>query len=98
MDLQLCTKNIYIKESKNEINKVVPKINYKYFGFVEASTQSYLNFYTKKVGDDQINLLLYVDDLILTSSDPKILSHLKSILQNKYEMEDSWHFHYFLGL
>jgi hypothetical protein len=56
------------------------------------------NVYTKKVGSHLIILVLYVDDLILTSSDPKILNHVKTILKKKFEMTDLGYFHYFLGL
>jgi hypothetical protein len=38
------------------------------------------NVYTKKVGIHFIILVLYVDDLILTGSDPKLLTDVKSIL------------------
>ena len=44
------------------------------------------NVYTNKLGIHIIILFLYVDDLILTSSDPKILNHVKSTLKDKFEM------------
>jgi hypothetical protein len=56
------------------------------------------NVYTKKVGNHLIILVLYVDDLILTSSDPKLLNHVKSNLKKKFEMIDLGYLHYFLGL
>eukprot|EP00253_Pinus_taeda_P027481 PITA_27481 len=54
--------------------------------------------YTKKVGKSLIMLVLYVDDLILTSSDPNLITHVKSILKKKFEIIDLGHLHYFLGL
>ena len=39
------------------------------------------NFYTKKVGNHLINLVLYVGDLIITGGDPKLLTHVKSSLK-----------------
>eukprot|EP00253_Pinus_taeda_P015464 PITA_15464 len=54
--------------------------------------------YTKKVGKSLIILVLYVDDLILTGSDPNLISHVKSNLKKKFEMTDLGHLHYFLGL
>eukprot|EP00253_Pinus_taeda_P026389 PITA_26389 len=54
--------------------------------------------YTKKVGNSLIILVLYVDDLILTGSDPNLINHLKSSLKKKFEMTDLGHLHYFLGL
>jgi hypothetical protein len=56
------------------------------------------NVYTKKVGSHLIILVLYVDDLILTSSDSKILNHVKTILKKKFEMTNLGFLHYFLGL
>ena len=44
------------------------------------------NVYTKKVRSHLIILVLYVDDLILTGSDPKLLSHVNSSLPKKFEM------------
>jgi hypothetical protein len=56
------------------------------------------NVYTKKVGSHLIVLFLYVDDLILNGSDPKLLNHVKTILKKKFEMKDLGFLHYFLGL
>eukprot|EP00253_Pinus_taeda_P004061 PITA_04061 len=54
--------------------------------------------YTKKVGNSLIILVLYVDDLILTGSDPNLINHVKSSLKKKFEMTNLGHLHYFLGL
>eukprot|EP00253_Pinus_taeda_P014749 PITA_14749 len=54
--------------------------------------------YTKKVGKSLIILVLYVDDLILTDSDPNLTNHVKSGLNKNFEMTDLGHLHYFLGL
>ena len=56
------------------------------------------NVSTKKVGNHLIILVLYVDDLILTGSDPKFLTHVKSCLKQNFEMSDLGHLHYFIGL
>ena len=56
------------------------------------------NVYTKKVGNHFIILVLYVDDLILTGSDPKLITHVKSSLKQNFEMSYLGHLHYFLGL
>ena len=56
------------------------------------------NFYTKKVGNHLIILVLYVDDIILTGSDPKLLTHVKFSLKQNFEMSDLGYLHYFLGL
>eukprot|EP00253_Pinus_taeda_P007283 PITA_07283 len=54
--------------------------------------------YTKKVDKSLIIFVLYVDDLILTGSDPNLINDVKSSLKNKFEMTDLGHLHYFLGL
>eukprot|EP00253_Pinus_taeda_P005010 PITA_05010 len=54
--------------------------------------------YTKTVENSLIILVLYVDDLILTGSDPILINHVKSSLKKKFEMTDLGHLHYFLGL
>jgi hypothetical protein len=56
------------------------------------------NVYTNKVGMHIIILVIYVDDLILTSSDPKPLTHVKSSLKKKFEMTNLGYLNYFLGL
>jgi hypothetical protein len=56
------------------------------------------NVYTKKVGSHLIILILYVDDLILTGSDSKLLHHVKTSLKTKFEKTDLGFLHYFLGL
>eukprot|EP00253_Pinus_taeda_P024412 PITA_24412 len=54
--------------------------------------------YTRKVRKSLIILVLYVDDLILTSSDPNLINHVKSNRKKKFEMTDLGHLHFFLGL
>jgi hypothetical protein len=54
--------------------------------------------YTKRVDGQLIILVLYVDDLILTSSDPKLINHVKSSIKNKFDMTDLGYLHYFLRL
>ena len=50
------------------------------------------------LGNHLIILVLYVDDLILTGSDPKLITHVKSSLKQNFEMSDLGNLHYFLGL
>jgi hypothetical protein len=56
------------------------------------------NVYTKKVGSYLKMRVLYVDDLILTGSDSKLLNHVKTSLKKKFERTDLGFLHYFLGL
>ena len=57
-----------------------------------------ITVYTKKVGKSFTIPVLYVDDIILTGSDPNHINHVKSSLKKKFEMKDLGHLHYFLGL
>eukprot|EP00253_Pinus_taeda_P004418 PITA_04418 len=66
------------------------------FGFSRCHSDN--TIYTKKVGKSLIILVLYVDDLILTGSDPNLINHVKSSLKKKFEMTDLGDLHYFLGL
>eukprot|EP00253_Pinus_taeda_P027387 PITA_27387 len=54
--------------------------------------------YTKKVGKSLIIIVIYVDDIILTGSDPNLINHVKSSLEKHFEMTYFGHLHYFLGL
>eukprot|EP00253_Pinus_taeda_P033858 PITA_33858 len=54
--------------------------------------------YIKKVGKSLMILVLYLDDLILTGSDPNLINHVKSSLKKKFEMTHLGHLHYFLSL
>jgi hypothetical protein len=58
----------------------------------------YPNVYTKNVGSHLKILVLYVDDLILTICDPKVLIYVKSNLQNEFGMIDLGYLQYFFGL
>jgi hypothetical protein len=56
------------------------------------------NVYTNKIGSHLIILVLYVDDLLLTGSDSKLLNHVKTSLKKKFDMTYLGFLHYFLGL
>eukprot|EP00253_Pinus_taeda_P029219 PITA_29219 len=59
----------------------------------------YVNtIYIKIVGKSLIIIFLYVNDVILTGSDPNLINHVNSNLKKKFEMTDLGHLHYFLGL
>ena len=56
------------------------------------------NLNTKKVVNNLIILVLYADDYILTGSDPKLLTQVRSSLNKKFETTNLGHLYYFLGL
>src|SRR5436189_1237414 len=43
-------------------------------------------------------LILYVDDMVITGSDPDAISSLKQHLQSEFEMKDLGFLRYFLGI
>jgi hypothetical protein len=69
-----------------------------FFIDTDFSIHSNTNVYTKKVSIHLIILFLYLDDLILAGSDPKILNHVKANLKKKFEMTELGFLHYFLSL
>jgi hypothetical protein len=64
-------------------------------GFTKSSADP--NLYFKVVDDDPVILLLYVDDLFLTSVE-NLISKCKRKLVVEFEMKDLEMMHYFLGL
>ena len=49
-------------------------------------------------GSDVIYLLLYVDDMLLTSNNDKLIGKLMVTLQSTFRMKDMGSVHYFLGI
>lgn len=43
-------------------------------------------------------LIVYVDDMVVTSDDPKEMSNLQTTLTTKFELKDLGHLKYFLGI
>ena len=56
------------------------------------------NLYVKKIGDDILIIVLYVDDLIITGNQLISIQKLKENLKNEFEMTNLGLLHYFLGL
>ncbi|GJT55896.1 ribonuclease H-like domain-containing protein [Tanacetum coccineum] len=65
-------------------------------GFKHSRTDSSLFIYHQ--GSETAYLLLYVDDIILTSSSSTLLQHLISSLHSEFSMTDLGPLNYFLGI
>jgi hypothetical protein len=65
-------------------------------GFVEAKSGTPMFIYWR--GDDTIYLLLYVDDIVLTTSTVNLLQCMIATLQREFAMKDSRPLHHFLGI
>jgi hypothetical protein len=62
-------------------------------GFVEAKSDTYLFFFWH--GTDTVYLLLYVDDIVLTSSSAALLQQTISALKQQFTMKDLGPIHHF---
>jgi hypothetical protein len=65
-------------------------------GFVEAKSDTSLFIYRR--GDDTVYLLLYVDDIVLTTSTADLLQRTIVALQREFAMKDLGPLHHFLGI
>jgi hypothetical protein len=65
-------------------------------GFIEAKSDTSLFIYHR--GDDTIFLLLYVDDIVLTTSTADLLQRTIVALQREFAMKDLGPLHHFLGI
>jgi hypothetical protein len=65
-------------------------------GFVQAKSDTSLFVY--RHGIDTTYLLLYVDDIVLTASSPKLLQCITTTLQQQFVMKDLGPLHHFLGV
>ena len=74
------------------------RLNYamKGFGYKQAMADHTLFF--KRDGDDITLLIIYIDDMIVTSSSPKEVEKLQSHLAKEFEMKDLGTLKYFLGI
>jgi hypothetical protein len=65
-------------------------------GFVEAKLNTSLFVYCR--GADRAYLLLYVDDIVLTASSPKLLQRTTTSLQQQFTIKYLDPLHHFLGV
>lgn len=65
-------------------------------GFTPSASDTSLFIYMN--GADMAYLLLYVDDIILTTSSTRLLHHLTGRLHDEFAMTDLGDLHHFLGI
>ena len=56
------------------------------------------NLYFAHIGEDTIALLVYVDDILITGSSPRLLAQLKDHLHNTFRTNDLGPIHRYLGV
>ncbi|KAK6120346.1 hypothetical protein DH2020_045903 [Rehmannia glutinosa] len=66
------------------------------FGFLKSPGEPYV--YKRIQGAIVVFLVLYVDDILLIGNNIEVLSHVKSWLNNQFEMKDLGEANYILGL
>ncbi|XP_059315208.1 retrovirus-related Pol polyprotein from transposon RE1 isoform X2 [Lycium ferocissimum] len=62
--------------------------------------QSHFDYslFTRKSGSDIVIILVYVDDLLITGNNVKLLCSTRKDLQNRFKMKDLGEFKFFLGI
>ncbi|XP_070009787.1 uncharacterized mitochondrial protein AtMg00810-like [Nicotiana sylvestris] len=56
------------------------------------------SLFTKRIGADLVVILVYVDDLLVTSSNLLLIQQVRKDLQEKFKMKDLGELKYFLGI
>ena len=56
------------------------------------------SLYVKKIEIGIVMVVIYVDDLIITSDNHVDIGEVKLLLKQKFEMQDLGYLHYFLGI
>jgi hypothetical protein len=74
----------------------------RFSGFVQqtgfTASTSDTSLFVYKEGADIAYLLLYVDDIILTASLPRLLHRIIELLHSEFAMTDLGDLHHFLGI
>jgi hypothetical protein len=66
------------------------------FGFI--ASKAYISLFIYKKGSLIIYLLVYEDDIIITSSSPAAIDALLADLRSDFALKDLWSLNYFLGI
>ncbi|KAM1998218.1 hypothetical protein EV2_005744 [Malus domestica] len=89
-------KSIYgLKQASRQWNQKFDEVITS-FGFVMNKIDNCV--YMKMINSRFIFLLLYVDDILLASSDIHLLQETKSMLSNSFDMKDMGEAHFVLGI
>jgi hypothetical protein len=89
-------KSLYgLKQAPRNWNKnIVDHI--KSIGFTQSILDNCL--FVKTVGEETYLISLYVDDILIAGSDPKMITQIKSEFTSHYEMKDLGELNYYLGM
>ena len=65
-------------------------------GFVRSKADHCV--YSKQVGDHFINIVLYVDDMLLIGNNKYVIKEVKSQISSKFDMKDLGAANFILGM
>jgi len=65
-------------------------------GFVRSKADHYV--YSKQVGDHFINIVMYVDDMLLIGNNKDVIKEVKAQLSSKFDMKDLGAANFILGM
>ncbi|KAH9766800.1 retrovirus-related pol polyprotein from transposon RE1 [Citrus sinensis] len=61
-------------------------------------SKSDTSLFIKHAGTDILLILIYVDDILVTGSNSKLIGNVIQQLNSEFALKDLWDFHYFLGI
>ncbi|KAF3621565.1 putative deacetylvindoline O-acetyltransferase-like [Capsicum annuum] len=56
------------------------------------------SLFTKRQGSEIVLILIYIDDLVITGSDTKLIDEAKFVIHDKFKVKDLGNLRYFLGI
>jgi hypothetical protein len=75
-----------------KLTKHLLKLNFKHFNLDDAT------LFLKKVGKTIVYLIVYVDDVFITSNNENYIESIKKELNKGFKMTYLGHLHYYLGI
>ncbi|KAL6324586.1 hypothetical protein AAG906_013398 [Vitis piasezkii] len=92
--------DVYMEQPKGFVNSDFPdyvcKLNKSLYGLKQAPLDASLFVYHK--GHIHLFILIYVDDILVTGTDPSLIQSLIQKLQTEFKMKDLGPLGYFLGI
>jgi len=75
-----------------KLTEHILKLNFKHYDLDDAT------LFFKKVGKIVVNLVVYVDEILMTGNNESYIASIKKELRKGFEMTDLGYVHYYLGI